>query len=377
MTLKVSKSQALRDSNIELYRIISMLLIVAHHYVVNSGLTAANGPIYSNTFSFPSLFLLLFGAWGKIGINCFVLITGYFMCKSQITPKKFAKLFLEVMFYQFVINIIFWIFGYAPFTLKSFLKVLVPFTSISKNFTGTYLIFFLCIPFLNVLVNNLNQKQHIRLLLLSFSTYVLFGTVPFLSVTMNYVSWYMVLYFIASYIRLYPKKIFDSKRFWGIMTFISVSLSAISVVACSWLGAKLGTNIPFLFVTDSNTFLAVLTGLSSFMLFKNIKIKYNKFINTVSATTFGILLIHANSDAMRQWLWKDLFNNVGMYGSSIMPIHAISSVIIVFVVCSLLDLARIHLIEKPFFKLWDKYWHCIAEKFTFLENNLFEKFKKF
>ena len=26
-----------RDSNIELYRIVLMLLIIAHHYVVNSG----------------------------------------------------------------------------------------------------------------------------------------------------------------------------------------------------------------------------------------------------------------------------------------------------------------------------------------------------
>ena len=29
-----------RDSNLELYRIIMMLLIVAHHYVINSGLDA-------------------------------------------------------------------------------------------------------------------------------------------------------------------------------------------------------------------------------------------------------------------------------------------------------------------------------------------------
>lgn len=33
-----AKSQR-RSSNLELYRIIVMLLIVAHHYVVNSGLT--------------------------------------------------------------------------------------------------------------------------------------------------------------------------------------------------------------------------------------------------------------------------------------------------------------------------------------------------
>ena len=81
-----------RDSNLELFRIITMLLIVAHHFVVNSGLTATKGPINASPTSQNSMFLLLFGAWGKIGINCFVMITGYFMCKSIITAKKFAKL---------------------------------------------------------------------------------------------------------------------------------------------------------------------------------------------------------------------------------------------------------------------------------------------
>lgn len=58
-----------RDSNIELFRIITMFFIVAHHYVVNSGLTSAEGPIASDPLSWRSIFLLLFGAWGKIGIN--------------------------------------------------------------------------------------------------------------------------------------------------------------------------------------------------------------------------------------------------------------------------------------------------------------------
>lgn len=352
-----------------------MLLIIAHHYVVNSGLFDPTGPILTNPLSFSSLFLAVFGGFGKIGINCFVLITGYFMCKSHITPKKFAKLFLELMFYRLVINSIFWITGYAPFTLKSFVKVLLPFTMVAQNFTGTYLIFFLCIPFLNILIHNLTEKQHVRLLMLSLFTYVFFGTMPMFTVTMNYVSWYIVLYFIASYIRLYPKKIFDSKAFWGTMTLISVVLSAASIVAGTWLGAKLGKTLTYRFVTDSNTFLAVMTGLSSFMFFKNIKIKPSKLINTVSATTFGILLIHANSDTMRMWLWRDTLNNLGMYSSAWMPIHAIGSVLIIFAVCSLLDLARIHLVEKPFFKLWDRHWGGFAAKFTALENKLCAKFK--
>lgn len=63
-----------RSSNLELYRILVMLLIVAHHYVVNSGLLdVMNQDILSSNTTFYSLF----GAWGKTGINCFVLITGY------------------------------------------------------------------------------------------------------------------------------------------------------------------------------------------------------------------------------------------------------------------------------------------------------------
>ena len=376
-TTKLHRTKASpRDTNIELYRILSMLLIVAHHYVVNSGLTLADGPIFGvggDPLALKSLFLLLFGAWGKIGINCFVLITGYFMCKSQITAKKFAKLFVEVMFYRLVINAVFWISGYAPFTMKSLINVILPFTKVAQNFTGTYLIFFLCIPFLNIFINSLNEKQHIKVILLCLFTYVLFGTIPFFSVSMNYVSWYMVLYFIASYIRLYPKNIFDSRRFWGIMTLASVAISAVSVVAGAWLTKRIGRSVAYSFVMDSNTFLAVLTGLSSFMFFKNIKIKYNKFINTVSATTFGVFLIHANSDVMRQWLWKDVLDNVGMYDSPIMPIHAVASVIVVFVVCSLLDLLRIHAIEKPFFRFWDKRWPGFAAKCVETENKIYKK----
>ena len=75
-------SQKKRCSNIELYRIIVMLMIVAHHYVVNSGLgeVLCDGNLSPNSF-----FFCLFGMWGKIGINCFVLITEYFMCQSHIT----------------------------------------------------------------------------------------------------------------------------------------------------------------------------------------------------------------------------------------------------------------------------------------------------
>ena len=150
-----------RDSNLELFRIITMLLIVAHHYVVNSDLLNI---IMNSPFSLKSVYLLLFGAWGKIGINCFVLITGYFMCKSNITVKKFVKLLGEVMFYNIVIGLIFMISGYSEFSFSNFIKLFIPIKYISNNFTSCYLIFFLIIPFLNILIQNLNERKHLKLL---------------------------------------------------------------------------------------------------------------------------------------------------------------------------------------------------------------------
>ena len=100
-----------QSSNLELFRIITMLFIVAHHYVVNSGLTAADGPIFADPMSWRPMFLLIFGAFGKTRINCFVLITGYFMCKSEITAKKFCKQLFEVEFYKVLFWLIIFITG--------------------------------------------------------------------------------------------------------------------------------------------------------------------------------------------------------------------------------------------------------------------------
>lgn len=325
-----------------------MLLIVAHHYVVNSGLIAEEGPVLSSPTSTRSVFLLLFGAWGKIGINCFVMITGYFMCKSKITAKKFVKLVGEWFFYRYLIHFIFVVAGYEVLSLKSCIEIIMPITQISQNFTACFVIFWLFIPFLNILISNMTERQHMYLLILTAFTYIFIGTVH--RVTMNYISWFMVLYLISSYIRIYPKKWMNSNAICGVLLLFSIALSAASVVVC----AKTGYSV-FMFVTDSNTFLAVMVGVFAFLYFKNIKIPYSKFINTIGASTFGVLLIHAHSDAMRQWLWKDILDVVGHYNDKLMPFYSIGCVVCIFIVCILIDIVRISLIEMPFFQWWDKH----------------------
>lgn len=328
-----------RDSNLELFRIIMMILIVAHHYVVNSGLMEViRGEVQTYGVTAKAIFYLIFGAWGKTGINCFVLITGYFMCKSQITKKKFFSLLAQIYFYKIVIYLIFLFSGYEPFSVKTLVKAILPFTKIGTNFTGCFLIFYLCIPFLNVLVGNMTKKQHELLLVLSLSVYVVIGTI--LNVTFNYVTWFCILYFISSYIRLYPIPLFENTMLWLICTIVSVLLSCLSIITMLLTFVKFNSFNPYFFVSESNKIFAVTTGISGFMLFKNLKIVYNKCINAVASTCFGVLLIHANSNTMRQWLWKDILHNVEMYDSKYFVLNAVISVFLVFIVCSLVEFMR-------------------------------------
>lgn len=358
--------KAVRDSNIELYRILMMLLIIAHHYVVNSGLDTKGGPIYADPLSAPSLFLLLFGAWGKMGLNCFVLVTGYYMCTAQITARKFAKIFLEIVFYRMVIAAAFWITGYAAFTWQSCLRTVFIFDSLKTSFFNCYLYYFLLIPFLNILLRHISEKQLLRLLLLLFFMYVVLGTFKCFTITKNYVSWFAVLHLTAAYIRMYPKKLFENRRLWGIVTVGLLLVGCLTIVLC----ARDLEYAAFSYVRDSNTFLAYATAISSFLFFKNLKLPYSRFINTVASSAFGVLCIHASGSLMRFWLWNDALHVVDMYGTKQMYLHAILSVLGIYAVCTVIDMARIRWLERPFFVWWDKRWPAFARRFACWEERL-------
>ena len=109
------------------------------------------------------------------------------------------------------------------------------------------------------------------------------------------------------------------------------------------------------YLSDLNAFLAVMNGLSWFLFFKNIRIRKSKVINAFGGATFGVLLIHANSDAMRRWLWRDTLRNVDVYSSSLVYLHAILSVLEIFMICAGIDIFRQKFLEKPLFSNYEKW----------------------
>ena len=328
-----------------------MLVIVAHHFVVNSGLLQQIDQ--QKVLSLKEYIILILGWGGKTGINCFVFITGYFMCTSNITVNKFLKLLCEIYFYKICIWAIFLISGYEVFSVKEFLKVIFPFFTVADNFTSCFILFYLFIPFLNKLVQALTEKEHFRLILLVLFVYTILPTFAKANVVFNYVTWFMVIYIIASYIQLYPKRCYENKKLWRGLTVISLVLSWSSIIGIAFITRMIGKNIglSYYFVSDSNKILALLTAVCSFMFFKNLQIGYSKVINTIAASTFGVLLIHANSDTMRKWLWQDICKNVKVYSEvSAIQIagYILLCVVVIYSVCTLIDIMRIKYIEKPY-----------------------------
>lgn len=333
-----------------------MVLIVAHHFVVNSGLAMADGPMSETPNSYNTLFLLLFGAWGKVGINCFLMITGYYMCKSRITIRKFLKLFLEVFFYAIVIYGIFLAAGYETLSFSRLLS-LFPVWDIELNFTSCFIVFYLTIPFWTFLVQKMNKRQHKLILILLLGVYTILGSLPGFHVMYNYVTWFGIVFLIASYIRLYPNSLFEKKSLWGWLSLVNILLAVGSIVALHYLMSS-GSSITacYTLVSDSNKLFAVTVAISSFLWFKNMNIPRSKIINTIGASTFGVLLIHTNSNAMRQWLWQDTLDVVNAFSLS-MPrfaLFCVISILTIFAIAVIIDQVRIKLLESPFFVWYDK-----------------------
>ena len=344
-----------RSSNLELLRIVSMLLIIAHHYVVNSGITENYN--YSNITT-NMVFLQLWGMWGKTAINAFVMITGYFMCTSKLTVKRFGKMWLEAKFYVIVIFLVLFFAGYETVGFGSILNLLFGLVRNSNaGFTSSFFMFYLFIPFYNLLIEKMSRRQYHCLLGILIFYFTVVPTFFFTNSVFHEPLWYMVLYFVAAYIRLYPVSWLENNKICGSILIVTILTAYASVLVVDFVGVKFGFESVYYMVSDSNKLFALIVGVFSFLFFKNIKMGNSKIINRIAATTFGVLLIHANSDAMRTFLWKDLLHVKDMYFLPLgeLILYSVVCMFGVFIVCSLIDMLRIRFLEKPILNWLGKY----------------------
>ena len=91
-----------RDTGLDLLRIISMIMVVCLHTVGWGGLVeGALIPGTVNWYLGNAMHTLSLQA-----VNCFVLISGYFLCTSQFQLTKFASAWVQVVFCSVGTNLV-------------------------------------------------------------------------------------------------------------------------------------------------------------------------------------------------------------------------------------------------------------------------------
>lgn len=193
-----------RDSNIELLRIVAMMGIILHHYCLNSGI---QNYIDVQNLTINAVILQLLSVGGKMGINVFFLISGYFMVDSIFKLEHVVKLFAEVIFYTLFICVFLHIIGYR-YSMKEYL-LMIPCIFNVNDFVPCYLLLYLSSPFLNRFVDNITKKEFSYVLGILLFYFVIEQSV-FLQFTWNYFGWATTVYLLGAYIK---KNEIDKKNY--------------------------------------------------------------------------------------------------------------------------------------------------------------------
>ena len=278
-----------RDSKMEILRILSMIMIVMHHIACHGGYV-----FDGDVPAFNRIWVNLFEIGGKVGVNIFVMLSGYFLIKGSFHWKKVLRLVMVVFFYSALIYFCFLIAGKTEFRWGDFFHKMLPIMFNEYWFITAYVITYLLSPFLNKLVNSLKEKELLTLLAILITIQ---SVVPLFAYSyLSNVGWFLTIYLAGAFVRLYGEK-WLSKTTINILVFVITYLIIFVVEAfSSWSIAAMYT-IP--------CFVATLSLFCAFAFSK--KHFSNKFVNVISATTLGIYLIHDNN-LIRGFLWRELLH---------------------------------------------------------------------
>ncbi|MEE8716812.1 MAG: acyltransferase [Coriobacteriales bacterium] len=351
-----------RKSNIELLRILCMLLICLHHFCVH-------GP-WSDVSVANALTLDVLSMGGKIGVDCFVLISGYFLIASCARLRSLLRLELETVFYSVVILAVVLATGFKEVGRLGIIGAILPTSTSEYWFITAYVGMYVLSPLLNRALAGLDERRYRLVLAVGFvmlsaihTLLIVWGN-PFASD----VVWFAYLYAVGGYVRLYGGGVALPKK--GASTWLNPVLlvERMQPVTClvvlpvflaltAWMGCSLEGAFPA-FRLSGTSFMGMDTAfclwisIALFMLFERLDLRPIPVINTLAGSVFGVYLIHDNP-YVRAWLWPH-FSWAGSLGVPALVGCALLAAIAVFVACSAIDLVRANLIERPVMRVLDK-----------------------
>lgn len=161
-----------------------------------------------------------------------------------------------------------------------------------------------------------------------------------------------MVYFIGGYIKLYVKKIKNNYWYLCGSIFFYFLIFIRTINSPSVLEENQYIITRYIGMDD---FFVLLTSIFLILFFSNLDIKYNKYINIVSSTTFGIYLIHDNG-SVRNFLWNNYFRLFEITKSKDLILNSIGIIFSIFFICMIIDLIRKFIIEILLKKKLDQFY---------------------
>lgn len=328
-----------KTSAFELLRIIAMILIIMHHYAYEI-YTDYTSPLSGNLF-----FLQFFYMFGKLGVNLFVFITGFFLCDKEFKLNKLIRLELLVIFYSVFFNLIFVFLFHYNLEKSILFESFFPLISSKYWFYNTYFVLYLLFPYLNIFLN-CDKKCLLKLIFILLLIWSILPAFPKIHpLEKSNLGWFVLLYFSGAYIKKYNSDFNHKPVLYISIAFILICILLFQVFLFDLLGTK---NIIFrkkfdYYQSMNSVFMFSIAALL-FISFSKMKF-HNNFINIIGGTTFGVYLIHGHN-FVADFLWGGIFNfRHKMDEPSLIP-FSFMAVLVVFAGCSIIELLRLFINQK-------------------------------
>lgn len=292
-----------RESGIELLRMMAMLSIIGHHFLKWGGVLDA-----SEFGSFQYIVYWLINGLFFTCVNCFMLITGYFMSESKMKFSRLVKFWFQVLFYSVGCStVIMVITGHV--SLKVLTKALVPLSSQQYWYATHYALILCFVPLLNRLIQNLSKKEFQTALIVLF---IIFSVMPtflvwerdLLTSGRDY-PWMMVLYLTGAYIKKYGISVGRKKSVIGFtICFLITGIVRIplGLISQRMVGSEVLAGLFFRY----NSVTVYLGAVLLFNAMRQVKtIRAENAVLILAPLSFAVYLIHDNPN-VRLILWAAL-----------------------------------------------------------------------
>lgn len=336
-----------RQANFELLRVVAMFMIISLHYLVKGGaavpfpFAAGENPV--------GVLAWLIEAFCIVAVNCYVLISGYFLVESAWKPGRAVSLVLQVLFYSLLISVSLLLTGVVSagdLDLYDWIGFVFPFGTEHYWFATAYLAMYLFVPFLAAGMRKMKKRELQILLAMLLVFFSLEKTIlPLYLATDRYgydFGWFLCLFVAAGYIRLYGIPWLEKRPHAAGLYVLSCVLIWLLAMASNTLGSEIETFIHYANMLYTYNHLLCVTGaVSLFYMFKNLRIKEGRFakaVRTLAPYTFGVYLLHEHVWVRYEWMkWLGVENVKESY---LFVPHLLVCVLVVYAVGTAADFVR-------------------------------------